>query len=80
MSKDSKARSICQRSCTTVQPEPYRGVSVTLVMKIWGRSLILVRNILQQGDEVPLAVTECLDAVNQRMEETLGAFSQVEIG
>ncbi|MCF8005634.1 MAG: hypothetical protein K9L32_15790, partial [Chromatiaceae bacterium] len=44
------------------------------------RSLILVRNILQQGDEVPLAVTESLDAVNELMDETLDALSQGEIG
>jgi len=44
------------------------------------RSLILVRNILQQGDEVLLAVTECLDAVNDLMDETLDALSRGEIG
>jgi hypothetical protein len=44
------------------------------------RSLVLVRNILQQGDEVPLAVTESLDAVNELMDETLDALAQGEIG
>nr|WP_093192468.1 hypothetical protein [Thiocapsa sp. KS1] len=43
------------------------------------RSLILVRNLLHQGD-VPDAVAECLDAVSELMDETLEAISKGEIG
>jgi hypothetical protein len=43
------------------------------------RSLILVRNLLHQGD-VPDAVAECLDAVSELMDETLEALSKGEIG
>ena len=43
------------------------------------RSLILVRNLLHQGD-VPDVVAECLDAVSERMDETLEALSNGEIG
>ncbi|WP_089724181.1 hypothetical protein [Candidatus Thiosymbion oneisti] len=42
------------------------------------RSLILVRNILQQTD-VPDDVTECLEAVSELMDETLEALSSGEI-
>ena len=43
------------------------------------RSLLLVRNILQQAD-VPDGVTECLEAVNALMVETLEALAKGEIG
>ena len=43
------------------------------------RSLLLVRNILQQAD-VPDGVTECLDAVSEFMDETLEALAIGEIG
>jgi hypothetical protein len=43
------------------------------------RSLLLVRNILQQAD-VPDGVTECLEAVNELMVETLEALASGEIG
>jgi len=43
------------------------------------RSLLLVRNILHQGN-VPNAVAECLDAVSELMGETLDAFSKGENG
>ncbi len=43
------------------------------------RSLLLVRNILQQAD-VPDGVTECLEAVNALMAETLEALAKGEIG
>ena len=42
------------------------------------RSLVLVRNILGQGD-VPDGVAECLDAVNELMDETLEALANREI-
>ena len=41
-------------------------------------SLILVRNILQQAD-VPDAVSECLQAVNELMDETLEALSNGKV-
>lgn len=43
------------------------------------RTLLLVRNLLQQAD-VPGGVTECLQAVNELMDETLEALSNDEIG
>ena len=43
------------------------------------RSLILVRNILQQAD-VPDGVAGCLEAVSELMDETLEALSNGEIG
>ncbi len=43
------------------------------------RSLILVRNILQQAG-VPYGVAECLEAVSELMDETLEALSNGEIG
>jgi hypothetical protein len=43
------------------------------------RSLLLVRNILRQAD-VPDGVTECLEAVNELMAETLEALAKGEIG
>jgi len=43
------------------------------------QSLILVRNLLHQGD-VPDAVAECFDAVSELMDETLDALSNGEIG
>jgi hypothetical protein len=43
------------------------------------RSLLLVRNILQQAD-VPDSVTECLDEVSALMDETLEALARGEIG
>jgi len=43
------------------------------------RSLLLVRNILQQAD-VPDGVTECMEAVNELMAETLEALASGEIG
>ena len=43
------------------------------------RSLLLVRNILQQAD-VPDGVTECLDEVSALMDETLAALARGEIG
>ena len=43
------------------------------------RRLILVRNMLQQAD-VPDGVAECLEAVSERMDETLEALSNGEIG
>ncbi len=43
------------------------------------RSLLLVRNILQQA-KVPDGVTECLEAVNALMVETLEALARGEIG
>jgi hypothetical protein len=43
------------------------------------RSLLLVRNILQQAD-VPDGVAECLDAVSALMDETLEALASGEIG
>ena len=43
------------------------------------RSLLLVRNILQQAD-VPDGVAECLDAVSELMDETLEALASGELG
>jgi hypothetical protein len=43
------------------------------------RSLLLVRNILQQA-EIPDGVTECLESVNELMAETLEALAKGEIG
>ena len=43
------------------------------------RSLILVRNIVQQAD-VPDGVAGCLEAVSELMDETLEALSNGEIG
>ena len=43
------------------------------------RSLLLVRNILQRAD-VPDEVTECLEALNELMVETLEALASGEIG
>jgi hypothetical protein len=43
------------------------------------RSLLLVRNILRQA-EVPDGVTECMEAVNELMAETLEALAKGEIG
>ena len=43
------------------------------------RSLLLVRNILQQAD-VPDGVAECLDAVSELMDETLEALASGEFG
>jgi hypothetical protein len=43
------------------------------------RSLLLVRNVLQQAD-VPNGVTEYLEAVNALMDETLEALARGEIG
>lgn len=42
------------------------------------RSLILVRNILQQA-KVPDGVAECLETVSEVMDETLQALSSGEI-
>jgi hypothetical protein len=42
------------------------------------RGLVVVRNILGQGD-VPDGVAECLDAVNELMDETLEALANREI-
>lgn len=49
-------------------------------LKQMQRSLLLVRNILHQGDNVPSGVAECLDAVNALMDETRDALSTGEIG
>jgi len=43
------------------------------------RSLLLVRNILRQTD-VPDGVTECMEAVNELMAETLEALAKGAIG
>jgi len=43
------------------------------------RSLLLVRNVLQQAD-VPDGITEYLEAVNALMDETLEALARGEIG
>ena len=43
------------------------------------RSLLLVRNILQQAD-VPDGVAACLDAVSEFMDETLEALASGEHG
>jgi hypothetical protein len=43
------------------------------------RSLLLVRNVLQQAD-VPDGVTECLDEVTAIMDETLEALARGELG
>ena len=43
------------------------------------RSLLLVRNVLQQAD-VPDGITEYLEAVNALMDETLKALARGEIG
>ena len=43
------------------------------------RSLLLVRNILRQTN-VPDGVTECMEAVNALMVETLEALAKGEIG
>jgi hypothetical protein len=42
------------------------------------KTLLLVRNILQQGD-VPGGVTECLESVNELMDETITALANGEI-
>ena len=43
------------------------------------RSLLLVRNVLQQAD-VPNGVTEYLEAVNALMDKMLEALARGEIG
>ena len=47
-------------------------------LRYMSRCLLLVRNILIQG-EVPEEVTLCLDEVNELMDETLQALSEGEI-
>ena len=44
------------------------------------RSLLLVRNVLQQADVPEDGVAECLDAVSELMDETLEALAIGEIG
>jgi hypothetical protein len=43
------------------------------------RGLLLVRNILQQADDLPEGVSECLEAVSELMDETLEALASGEI-
>jgi hypothetical protein len=43
------------------------------------RSLLLVRNILQQADDLPEGAAECLQAVSELMDETLEALASGEI-
>jgi len=44
------------------------------------RILLLVRNILNQGDNVPSGVAECLDAVNALMDEMRDSLPHVKSG
>jgi hypothetical protein len=43
------------------------------------QSLLLVRNILQQADDLPEGASECLEAVSELMDETLEALASGEI-